>query len=854
MNATGFLARVALPALAVFAIAGCGAAPRAGSIDLRALGTVERSFEHPLSEGCYAVESSATSFWFADIPLEQLRPNYNATTLVTSNDVVGQRSLATQVYDIDRPWSQSPASVTASGGLVTAYDYEPFDPANSEWGRQTSTVNAGGATQSTAYYGAEEQASSPCNGGSAPQAGLPRTVTRYDGVTMTYVYDAAGRTVSVVTQGDGASESACTSYDAAGRILASSVSDGAGQVRESSSTSYTWEEGLLTVTAQYSADGATYATTTRVNVLGGTVSYVDPWGMSTSFEYDAEGYLTRRTTTPPGATKPALDVEFAYDRPTGNVTRVTANGTELASVEYSEGGVPLAISYPQGIVQSYSYATSGAPDVVEIAARGLTIVQRRERNAGGRTTGSSVDVREGRASVAAAAWDYDYDAAGRLVNAALSATGDTAAFGGKKRSFGYDYGSQEQCPGKAGSDFNRTGGARDGVDYVTCYDDVGRLAWTSDPALAPDGGKARATWDGLGRLTELDAAVPLRISWATGTQAAEVTQGADTAQFLTVGGTVIRETVGGATRRLGYTDPTSPLPGVLMDDSGSVTGLLVGLPGGGIAHLDPGAALESIQYPDLFLGTLASSDTKGALALERQFGPYGEPLVSAAADESAYAWQSAPRNPTLAGPHELTFSARPYSPWLGSFLAFDPVPGSSPTGYGYGDGNPLDRPDTSGESSGWDIAAIVLGGIAAVMGVAAGTAARSQWVGGDDYVLGRAYKYLLGGTAVAAAGIVLGRGIEMLVSGNSQGADGVWLASAIVAIVGVISAAVGLMRWDNQVWKGMDQRRQARMSISTVGEQVQQVRDEMTIDRALEKSYSKRSSYDQDAAYRSNFY
>lgn len=72
MNATGFLARVALPALAVFAIAGCGAAPRAGSIDLRALGTVERSFEHPLSEGCYAVESSATSFWFADIPLEQL--------------------------------------------------------------------------------------------------------------------------------------------------------------------------------------------------------------------------------------------------------------------------------------------------------------------------------------------------------------------------------------------------------------------------------------------------------------------------------------------------------------------------------------------------------------------------------------------------------------------------------------------------------------------------------------------------------------------------------------------------------------------------------------------------------------
>ncbi|MFM9134193.1 MAG: hypothetical protein ACKOT0_01945 [bacterium] len=781
-----------------------------------------------------------------DIPLDQLRPNYNATTVVTTNDVVGDRNLSTQVYDIDRPWSQDPKTVTASGKLVTAYEYEPFDPAASEWGRQTATVNAGGATQATAYYGADEEATNPCNGGSAPQAGLPREVTRYDGVTLTYVYDAAGRTVSVVTQGDGVSETACTSYDAAGRVVASSVTDGAGQALESSSTSYTWDGGFITVASQYSIAGAAYTSTTRLNVAGGIVSYVDAWGTSTEFEYDAQGYLVSRTTTPPGAGSPALTVELAYDRRTGNISRVTANGTELASVEYTETGVPLTISYPGGVEQSYDYSPSGAADVVEIGSDDVTIVQRRSRNAGGRTTGASVEVNVGRKLASSAAWDYGYDDAGRLVSARLKATGDAAAFGGKKRSFEYAYRSQEQCPTKAGADFNRTGGARDGVAYVTCYDGRGRLAWTSDPALAPEGGKARATWDGLGRLTGLDARVPLAIGWAAATQAATVTQGADTAQMLTIGGTVVRESVGGTATRLGYADPRSPIAAVLMDDSNAVTGLLVGLPGGGIAHLDGRAAVERIDYPDLFLATLATSDARGALALSRQFGPYGEPLVPEEAVRAEYAWQASPRNPTLTGPHDLTFSARPYHPWLGAFLAFDPVPGASPTGYGYADGNPLDSPDTSGEASGWDIATIVLGGVATILGVAAGKAAQHSWIGGDDYFAGRLYQYVLGGTALLAAGLAIGRGIYLIAT--DQGADATYYTSAVLSMVGVLAAAVGLARWDQQVSKGLAERRLQRMSVSQITEQVEQVADQVSIGRGFDRKASF-GSYDPNRAF-----
>ena len=781
------------------------------------------------------------------IPLRELRPNYNATTVVSTNDIVGGRNLATQVFDIDRPWAQKPDTVTASGGLVTAYDYEPFDPTKARWGRESATINAGGATQRTSYYGETEQATDPCSGTSAPQAGLPRTVTRYDGVSITFVYDAAGRPVAQVTEGAGLTETRCVSYDVAGRITSTQTKDGTGAAEESSTTSYTWANGVLTVAAAFSVGSESYTTTTQLNIHGGTVSYVDAWGTSTTFDYDAEGFLVARATTPPGADSPALRIEFAYDTRTGAVTRVTANGQALADVQYSDRNVPQRIDYPAGVVQSFGYATSGAPDVVELTAKDVTIVQRRDRNAGGRTLGSVIDLRTPGQPATSAAWEYSYDDAGRLVTARMRGSGDTAAFGGEKRTFDYDYGSEEQCPSQAGDDFNRTGGARDGVAFVTCYDDRGRMTWTSDPALAPKDGKARATWDGLGRLTRLEATTPLEIAWSAGTQASTVTEGDATTQFTTVGGRLIRESVAGTPRRLGYADPASSLPSVLMDDDGTVTGFLVGLPGGAIARLDPAAAVERIDYPDLFVGTLASTDARGAATLARQFGPYGEPLVPQQEQRMAYEWQSTPRNPTLTGAHELTFSARPYHPWLGAFLAFDPLAGASPTGYGYGDGNPLDQPDTSGGSSGWDIAALVLGSVAAVLGVASGSAARSSWGGDTD---GINYQLALFFTTAAAVGIAAVRGV-MYATGAESGADGVFLASAIVSTVAVIGAAVGLYRWDDQVTEGVTKRlQQAMKDAEDVYAQADVVVEQLSVDQVLDKKAQQIDDYDLGQAFK----
>ena len=740
------------------------------------------------------------------IPLDQVRPNYNTPTVVSNNDIVSGESLSTKVYDTERPWTSAPSSVTASGGLRTEFAYEPAAPAQQQWGRQTEMTTPSGARMTQAYYGADEQATDPCTNSSAPQAGLVRDIVRYDGVRITTVYDAAGRPVAVTTDGDGASETACTTYDAAGRTVATSVKDGGGAELASTTTTYTWSGGQLTATTTYAQGGETYTTASTVNARGDVVAYVDAWGTKTGFDYDAEGKLVTRSTTAAGASAPTLTISLGYQEGTGQVSSVEANGNRLATVDYFEGGLTRRIEYADGVTQSYSYNTAGAPDVTEITAGDLVVVQRRDRNAAGRTLSSSILVEQQGKSVTAAQWEYGFDDAGRLVKANLTTDGDTAATGGKKRTFGYDYAPREECPNQtAGADFNRTGGSRDGTEFTTCYDQRGRMTWTTDPHLAPEGGRAEATYDGLGRLTRLDARVPLDIAWAAGTQAATITQGSVASDLVTIGGRTIQDATSSGTRRLSYASPASPNPAIIADDAGAITALVVNLPGGGIAYLDPATSKPTVtDYPDLFLGFLATT-AGGQTGLAPQYGPYGEPLVPTETVAATYGWQAQPRNASLTGNHDLTFSARPYHPWLGAFLAFDPEPGASPTGYGYGDGNPLDQPDSSGRASEWDLAALVLGGVAALMGVASGKVARTLPLEASKgaRAAGVAYRVTTVLTGLAGAGIAGARYFGLLgpTDESTLGTTSTWVAAA-----GMILAGVGTYRFAGQAKIGIESR------------------------------------------------
>ena len=149
----------------------------------------------------------------------------------------------------------------------------------------TGLTTPGGSKLALSYYQATETATDPCSSASYPQAGLPKQTTRYDGVRVTTVYDDAGRPLAITTDGAGMSELVCATYDAAGRLLTSQISDSKRGVIEQTSIARVVSDGLLTTTTTTTLGegspvgaGETFTSTEVTDVAGRAVSSVDASG------------------------------------------------------------------------------------------------------------------------------------------------------------------------------------------------------------------------------------------------------------------------------------------------------------------------------------------------------------------------------------------------------------------------------------------------------------------------------------------------------------------------------------------------------------------------------------------------
>ncbi len=750
---------------------------------------------------------------FRDIAVSDLRPNYNFASRVVTNDSVSGEDFGADVLLTDRPWTGRPDSVVTAGGRTTTYEYESTDGSASGLGRLTSTRTPGGSTMSATYYSMGESATDPCTGTAFAQAGLLKTITRYDGVTITTVYDAAGRPVAVTTQGDGISQLVCTAYDAAGRVVASSSRDGSDAVLEEATTSTTVLDGLFTTTttttlgpAAPEGAGESFTSTQVLDALGRSVEVVDASGTAARFAYGPDGSLVRRDLWSPKADRsgtPTLTLDFTYDEQTGQPVSIQANGTTMAKARYGEDGQLLSVDYADDVLMELRYDTAGSVSAVQVAADDRVYLSERDRNPVGRSLSSTLTVTQGGKRVTQQDWSYSYDDAGRLSKAVLTTDGDDADTGGSKRSFGYDYGAApDGCFAGAGANLDRVGGSRDGVDFEVCRDDRGRLRWTTDPHLTGGADKAQATYDGLGRMTALSGAVPLELTWGPGTQVASITQGDTSSSMVVAGGAVQRMTyVEGAVTtetRYGYAGAASPV--FLLSADSTVLDTRLSLPGGVIASLgpEPLASPTRLQLPDSFGAALVSTvdgvptgTTPSALA--PRFGPFGEPLATRSPATSidggmgpgtGYGFQAIAANPTVVGHHDLTISARPYHPWLGEFLASDPSPGASTTAYGYGEATPVDSPDFSGGWSMWDTIGVVGAALAVIGGVSSG------------YVASGAY----GKAAQVLAGTAMAAGVTASIVGATMSwveGDSSWVSAGVTvaAVVGVVFAGIGLHDW-----------------------------------------------------------
>ena len=637
------------------------------------------------------------------LPRSEVGPGYALATAQTTNDIVGGQALETR-YAFDDPALGRPSEVVAPLGLTTAFAYESNAAA-----RLLARTTPGGLVQTTAYWPDSGTVPLPpaCGGGTAVASGQASTITRQDGTQITKYYDARGRLVAAV-DGD---ETMCLTYDADSSVRTTAIYVPAGLIEETVFDRAVGGDPRVSSMTTTHGDaapvnpGASVTVTTKVDLLGREVERTDAAGVVTRVSYDILSNPTRVVHTPPvGA---PITFEYAYRAIDGQLQSQAVNGIEAATLAYDEQtGRIASVSYPDDVRASFGYFGNGQLDGVAVATadeRFTRISHSLERADAGRITSETLSVQGTEARQETRT--YAYDEAGRLTQAVISTDGEQSTF---------EYGYGAQAPGcdsgyQAGRDNLRTSGARDGATFTSCYDGAGRLVSTTDPAL---GGGAEVTYDARGRVTGISGTRALTLEWSEGTTVARIDEtrgdGFVRTTLDTYSSGILDKTV---TTDTGSTTVRYGGPFLLGVTDGEVTGIAAtqyALPGGATVTVEPGAqaslsipgadgsALLTIPVPSLGEGTAGD----GGLAA--RFGPYGEPLADPTSTNAIpdYAWRAAARQETLAGQSSITLmGARPYHPWLGMFLAPDPVVDAGNNLYGYTDGDPINQRDSTGNDS-----------------------------------------------------------------------------------------------------------------------------------------------------------
>jgi RHS repeat-associated protein len=767
------------------------------------------------SSGWFSVSAAPRGQRPAIIAYDEMRPGYGLATVATSNDdLPGGTDASRTEYSFANPALGQVSSVKSPGGLVTDLVYESAADGDAGWGRLISRSTPGGLTQATAYWPDSATVSLPgeCGSERVDVSGQPKTITRQNGTAVTTYYDIDGRVRASATSGGSMTQTTCTTYREDGSVSASSVYiDGAlaQSVVVDQAVDGDPRVTRTTIThgqASPGSSGESRTSMSTVDLLGRVVSETNLAGETVETTYDIVGNVSRVVMTPPvGAGAPQLRFDYAYGTQSALLLSTTVNGVAAATLTRdSSSGLVTAIDYAGAATMAMGYSPSGTVDSVTVStddARFSRVNDTVTMTPAGRISERSTIVR----GTAASSIDvgYVYDSAGRLQRATYSGDADAA--------FAYRYSTQQAgaCASSyaAGRDAQRTGGSRNGVDYVSCYDAQGRQVSTTDPLIAGPGATADIDYDGIGRVTKISGPRALAAQWGTGTDLARLDEvapdgsGLVSTRWQSFDGQVVDKTLvtesGSSTVR--YAGAY-----ILDIDNGEVTGtaaIRYALPGGASISTAPnskatltlpgvdGSALVRIDVPALGSGT---GEAPGSpIGIVGAYGPYGEPLATPSLvgvnPVPTYGWMAAMGRETLPGTSSIVVMGdRPYHPGLGAFLAPDPVIDSGDNLYSYTSGDPINAHDASGQEESVPMVGLaIIGGLSLLGGFGAGYLLGKYAVQGRQLLASRVKSVAYASIAVSA--VAAGGATYLAVQGQTADvgiAIGAAVGTALVATTG----------------------------------------------------------------------
>ncbi|WP_410595427.1 LamG-like jellyroll fold domain-containing protein [Amycolatopsis sp. lyj-23] len=655
---------------------------------------------------------------------------------LTSTDVVRQPTTAaytTQLtYGLNGRFLGLPTIVTQPGGQPTTYEYNRLGETTSETdplqhkttydyddlGRATRTTLPDGTATTKTYDPAGRHTGSAeldTSGNTLASttatfdpAGNLATSTDPTGATTTYSHDARGRlTQRVDPVSAGSTITTSNGYDAAGHLTR--ATDGAGHA-----TTFTYNSlGLLESKIAPHVAGYTTAadstSTLTYDGAGRATAVSLPGGVGTSVTYDALGRVTAETGT--GAQAPTPNRSFGYD----DADRLTSVGAPSGNetFTYDDRGSVLTGTGPAG-TSSFSYNSNG-----------------------------QLTARTDRAGTAA----FTYDAAGQLATATDPQTGATATYGyntvGQVTSIGYGtssatqtntYNDQHQLTGQtliapggaseAAITYGRdsdgrttsltTTGTAGAASTNYGYDQSGRLTSATSGSTTTTYG-----YDGAGNRTQAGTAT------ATYNERNQLVSAGPTTYTYTARGTLSSKTSGGTTTGYTYdafgqlgTDGTNnysydSLGRMLTSGTNTfsydgTTSALTGDgtdtygrgPDGDLSSVSRGghSALAFTNAHGDLTATFSASGT--SLDGSTAFDPYGQP-TAVSGNSYDLGFQGGWTSPTTG---YVATASRWYNPASGGFTSQDTQlslggPAVTRNGYAYGDDDPLDNLDPSGNSS-----------------------------------------------------------------------------------------------------------------------------------------------------------